>query len=333
MNLEERFRLMPKIELHVHVEGAVPAATYYRLAEKNHIKLPVNSLEEWEQFFEFRDFAHFIQVYIAASRAIQKPADFTAIIEAFYRNQQEQNIIYTEAFLSASLMVEKFDTEEILDALAEGMKRGEANYHVKINFIPDIARQVPHTQDAVLDLVIRGKERGIFIGLGLGGLEQGFPPELFTDTYTKANAAGLRLLAHAGEGVGPESIWGAIRSLNAERIGHGIRCIDDPALVRYLAETKLPVEVSPTSNYCLKLVAPDAPHPIRQMVDGGLFCTVNSDDPAMFSTTLADEYLLLAKQGFTWEECWQLNENALTASFLSPEQKVEYRSVMQAFVR
>jgi adenosine deaminase len=246
------------------------------------------------------------------------------LIEEFYRNQKEQNIVYTEAFLSASMFAGVFDTDEILDALALGMKNGEAKYGVTINFIPDIARQVPHTSEAVLNLVIKGKQRGIFIGLGLGGLENGFPPEPFADSYSKAREKGLHTVAHAGEAVGAESIWGAINALKTERIGHGIRCIDDQKLLDYLKATQLPVEVSPTSNYCLKLVQPNEPHPIRKMVDSGVFCTVNSDDPAMFSTTLSKEYELLYQQGFTWEELWQLNLNALEASFLSKEEKEKY---------
>ncbi len=331
MNIQEVFKRMPKIELHVHVEGAVSAATYYRLAKDNNITLPVSSLKEWEDFFIFRDFPHFIQVYITAVKTLIKASDYTFLVEQFYKNQAEQNIIYTEAFFSASLMVDYFKTDEILDAIALGIKNGEEKYGVTINFIPDIARQVPASEHAVTDLVIKGKERGIFIGLGLGGLENGFPPELFAASYARAKESGLRLVAHAGEAVGPESIWGAIKALKAERIGHGIRSVDDEMLLSYLKEHQIPIEVSPTSNYCLKLVEQGEPHPIRKMVDSGVFCTVNSDDPAMFSTTLAGEYELLYTQGFTWQELWQLNLNALEAAFLSDEMKAFYRDTLTAF--
>ena len=283
IDLQLKIHRMPKVEIHVHVEGATEPETFYALAEKNKVKLPVKNLDEWKDFFVFRDFPHFIQVYITAVNALKEPEDYAFLIEQFFAYQAKQNIVYTEAFLSATFMVQKFQTEPLLEALAEGMKQGEEKYGCKINFIPDIARQVPDLQDAVTDLVIEGHKRGLFIGLGVGGLEIGYPPELFTHSYQRAKAEGLRLVAHAGEAVGPESIWGAIRALKTERIGHGIRCVDDPELLAYLRDTQLPVEVNPWSNYCLGVADKTQPHPIRQMVDEGVYCTVNSDDPAMFS--------------------------------------------------
>jgi adenosine deaminase len=322
---------MPKFELHVHVEGAVSADTYFRLAADNGVKLPVDTPEEWRKYFEFKDFPHFIDVYITAVSAIKKPSDYTFLVEEFYRNQQAQNILYSEAFLSASFFTGRFGDDEILDALEAGMKSGEAKYGVRVNFIPDIARNIPDSQEAVLNLIIKGKQRGLFIGIGLGGLETGYPADMFTETYKKAAADGLKLVAHAGEAVGPESIWLALRALNAERIGHGIRCLDDPELVQFLGDKKIHVEVSPASNYCLKLVNDDAPHPIRKMIDQGVFCSINSDDPAMFSTDLTQQYVLLSSQGFSHEELLQLNRNALDASFLSQEEKDHYHSLINTW--
>lgn len=330
--LQNKVAKMPKVEIHVHVEGATGPETFYALAQKNKVKLPVKNLDEWKDFFEFRDFPHFIQVYITAVNALQKAEDYAFLIEQFYKYQAQQNIVYTEAFLSATFMVQKFKTEPLLEALAEGMKQGEAKYGCKINFIPDIARQLPQLQGKVTDLVIEGFKKGLFVGLGVGGLEIGYPPELFVESYQRAKAAGLHLVAHAGEAVGAESIWGAIRALKAERIGHGIRCVEDAELLAYLRDTQLPVEVSPWSNYCLGVAEKGKPHPIRQMMDAGVYCTVNSDDPAMFSTTLKDDYLLLYDQGFTWQELWQMNCNALEASFLEEKQKAIYRKQFEEFI-
>jgi len=322
---------MPKCELHVHIEGATDAETFYKLAEKNNVTLPVNSLQEWKDFFDFSNFDHFIEVYIAAASTLLKPEDYTYLIEAFYKHQANENILYTEAFLSASFMVERFSNDEILNAIKKGMEIGEKKYQVEVQFIPDIARNFPETKGRVLNLVIEGFKKDIFIGLGLGGLENGFPPELFTETYKKAKKEGLRIVAHAGETDGAKSIWGALLKLNTERIGHGIRCLDDEKLVKYLADKQIPIEVSPGSNYCLSLVEPEENHPIRQMVDSGLLCTVNSDDPAMFSTSLTNEYLRLASQGFSFEELWQLNINAIKTSFLSPEAKHKYLKIFEEF--
>lgn len=148
---------------------------------------------------------------------------------------------------------------------------------------------------------------------------------MFAQTYAEAHRQGFRIVAHAGEAVGAESIWGAVNALKAERIGHGIRCLDDPNLVEVLRHRQIPLEVSPHSNYCLGIVEWDQPHPIRKMVDAKLYCTINSDDPAMFSTSLTQEYLTLAKQGFSWKELWQLNLNTLEATFLDEMEKDKYR--------
>ena len=231
--------------------------------------------------------------------------------------------------MSASFIVERFSNQAILEAIEKGIYNGKEKYNVEINFIPDIARNVPDSQEKVLNLVIDGFKKGIFIGLGLGGAENGFPPELFIKTYEKARNEGLHVVAHAGQADGPQSVWGALQKLNAERIGHGIRCLEDNKLVEYLKNSQIPLEISPHSNYCLGIVKKDKNHPIRKMVDAGLYCTVNSDDPAMFSTNLTKEYNLLHEQGFTLPELWKLNLNSLNASFLSDTNKNDYISLFE----
>lgn len=320
MNSQDIIKL-PKVELHVHIEGATLPETYYELAQKNNIKLPAKSLNEWKSFFEFKDFPHFIQVYSNAVKALKKPEDYSYLIEQFYAFQARQNIVYSEAYLSATFLVEAFKNDEILEAISLGVKNGEKKYNTKVNLIPDIARHIPDSQEKVLDLIIDGYKQGLFIGIGLGGLEKGFPPNLFIETYKKAKKAGLKLVAHAGEADGPESIWGAIKDLEVDRIGHGVRCIEDEKLLDYLKQSQIPVEVSPTSNYHLGIINKGDNHPIRKMVDAGVYCTINSDDPAMFSTTLSQEYELLYAQGFSKTELLTLNENGINASFLTSVEK------------
>ncbi|PLX11104.1 MAG: adenosine deaminase [Marinilabiliales bacterium] len=319
---------MPKIELHVHIEGAVSPKIYYSLAEKNKIKLPYDSLEKWKDFFEFKDFSHFINVYGTAVSCIKTVEDISLIIEDFYYHQSKQNIIYSEAFISASFLIENFKIEEIIEAVHHAMIEGERKYNVKVNIIPDIARHLPESQKKVLALVKAGLESGTFIGLGLGGMEIGYPPHLFKDTFKKAKNIGLRLVAHAGEAVGAESIKNAIHELGVERIGHGIRCVDDELLMTFLKEKQIPLEISPTSNYHLGVINKKEKHPIRKMFDKGLLCTVNTDDPVMFSTTLSKEYDLLANQGFTIEELYELNTNAITSSFLDTQEKSDLYKIL-----
>ena len=326
---KDHLRTMPKFELHVHIEGAADADTYYEIARKNNIDLPVESREEWQRFFEFRDFPHFIEVYTAAVNCLKTTDDYGLLIDNFFKHQSEQNIVYSEAYLSATFIIEQFEDEAVLDAIEAAVIAGQDKYGVVVNLIPDIARMMPESQQQVLDFVLKGQQRGLFIGLGLGGLENGFPAGLFTETFAEARRAGLRTVAHAGEAAGPESIWAAIDGLQVERIGHGIRCIEDPALVETLRLRQIPLEVCPVSNYCLGIVNQGEMHPIREMFDAGLYCSINSDDPAMFSTSLNNEYLTLASLGFDWPELQQLNRNALEASFLDETEKQGYRDQLQ----
>ena len=325
-DLIEHLRAMPKIELHVHLEGATDAATVWEMARRNGITLPAGTLEDWQSMYAFRNFNHFLKIYLTAAKCMQTPEDFAFMTEQFLAHQAAHNVRYTEAFLSASLFLDKFPLDELVDALIEGATAGEKAHGTRIRFIPDIGRHEPDTRHGVLDFVLMGREKGIFLGLGLGGPEVGFPPELFEDVYKEAGRQNLRLVAHAGETEGAESIWGAIRVLNAERIGHGVRAVEDDSLMEYLAETQLPLEVSPHSNYRLKVVPDEDPHPIRALVDAGVFVTVNSDDPPMFSTDITQEYALLARQGFSMDELWQLNCNAIEASFLPENEKQAFRS-------
>lgn len=329
--LAQRLQAMPKVEIHVHLEGATDADTVWDMAQRNGVSLPAATVEEWRAFYEFRDFNHFIQVYMSAATCMQTADDFVFMTESFIEQQAQQNVRYCEVFLSASLLLDKIPQDELIDAFIAGARSGEAKYGTRVAFIPDIGRNLPDTRFRVLEFVLRGQAKGIFIGLGLGGAEVGYPPELFEDVYTEARRQGLHLVAHAGETEGPASIWGALRSLHAERIGHGVRALDDETLVDYLRETQIPLEVSPKSNYRLKVVPTDQPHPIRALVDRGVYVTVNSDDPPMFSTRLNDEYVLLARQGFTWDELWQLNLNGLEATFLDEADKAAYRAEWAAW--
>jgi adenosine deaminase len=329
--LVRRLQAMPKVEIHVHLEGATDAEAVYQMAERNRITLPAASLAAWKAFYAFTDFNHFLDVYTAASHCMRSPDDFAFMTERFLAHQAGQNIRYSEVFLSASHQVGKLPDEELLDALAAGAAAGEAESGSRARFIADIARHMPHTRHRVLEFALRGRERGQVIGLGLGGQEVGYPPEDFADTFTEARRQGLRVVAHAGETAGPSSVRGAIETLAAERIGHGIRCLEDEALVDELRAWQTPLEVCPQSNYCLGIVRRGEPHPIRRMVDAGLYCTLNSDDPPMFATDLTREYQALAEQGFSWDELWRLNLNTLEASFLGAGEKATYRQEWQQF--
>lgn len=194
----------------------------------------------------------------------QKAEDFAYIVDKFAGEQAVQNTLYTEAFLSASLHTGRFCETAILNAIQEGTTRALTNHGVRIRIIPDIARELPDSQTRVLRFTLKGRDKGILIGLGLGGRESEYPPELFQQTFAEARRQGLHVVAHAGEVAGPASVWGALDALHAERIGHGIRCLEDPRLVERLKQPATPLEVCPVSNYCTEVIANDKPDPLGQ---------------------------------------------------------------------
>jgi adenosine deaminase len=325
------YAAMPKVELHVHLEGAQLPETIWDMAARNGVAPPAPSLAAWKRFYEFRDFAHFIEVYLAASRAMVGAADFRDMTVAFHAYQASQNVVYSEAFLSASLFVDRIPWPDLFAALEDGLAEGRERHGVEVRFIPDIARNFPESRARVLEHTLAGQRAGVYIGLGLGGLEAGYPPELFRAEFDEARANGLRVVAHAGEAAGAESVRGAIDALQAERIGHGIRCLEDPSLVTELRERQIPLEVCPISNYRTGVVAAGAPHPVLRMLEEGLNVTVGSDDPPMFATSLVGEYRWLAGRGVPFERLWACNLAAVDASFLDAAEKASLAARIESF--
>lgn len=331
-----RINQMPKVELHVHLEGATSPELLFAIAARNKVALPVSTITEWRAFYEFQDFNHFIEVYLLTVACMKAQQDFTDMVVDFMAKQAMQNILYTEVFFSSSLHIQRLPGDEILYALKEGIRVGREKYGVDIALIPDISRQTcveKNIQAEVLDFALKARELGIGVGLGIAGKEIGYPARLFQDTVDEARRQGLHFVAHAGETGDHHIIRDVLETLQPERIGHGIRSLADPLLVEELRKRHIPIEVSPQSNYCTRVVQIDAPHPIRAMVNAGLNCTVNSDDPAMFSTSLTNDYLTLAAQGFTFAELWQLNRNSMLASFLDNGQRDRLTEIFDAWIK
>jgi adenosine deaminase len=323
MSLYDYVRDMPKVELHVHLEGSIRPATLLTLAERNGVALPAQDLEGLRAFYRFTDFDHFIRVYMTISGCLQTVADFSLIAHEFGADMARQKIRYAEVTFTPHTNVVNtgLSFDEILAGLNEGRKRARAEFGVEFRWVLDIARMDPDSRHQVARWAASAVDRGV-VGFGLGGSERDYPPEWFADAFDVAREAGLHSVPHAGEVAGPESIWGALDLLGAERIGHGVRSVEDPALVDHLRERQIPLEVCPTSNLCLGVYATYEAHPVRWLWDQGLYVTVNSDDPPMFNTDLVREYQALADHlGFTATELEGLSLNALRASFLPAGRK------------
>jgi aminodeoxyfutalosine deaminase len=321
MTLETFIRRMPKVELHVHLEGSIRPETLLALAERNNVALPADSAEGLRAWYQFSDFAHFIEVYLAICDCIRTADDFELVAGEFLAHQAEQNVRYSEVIFTPYTHREHVSFDEQLAAINRARERAEADLGIRIGLIPDISREMRPIEESfqIADWAIENMGNGI-IALGLGGPEIDNPPELFRGAFERARAAGLPSLPHAGETEGPQSIWGAMRSLSAVRIGHGVRCLEDPELITFLREKQVPLDVSPTSNVCLGVVPALKDHPLPRLLEEGLFVTINSDDPAMFDTTLTDEYLRIAGAfDFDRAQIEQFVVNGIRASLLPPE--------------
>ena len=323
MDLQAYIEAMPKVELHVHLEGSIRPSTLLTLARRNGVALPADDLEGLRAFYRFTDFDHFLQTYITITGCLRTPEDYCLIAYEFGSDMARQNVRYAEVTFTPYPNVRNtgLPFDEILAALNEGRARALAEFGVEMAWVLDIVRGVPESQRQVSTWAAEAQDRGV-VALGLGGPEIGNPPEDYAQAFALAREAGLHSVPHAGEVAGPESVWGALRALDAERLGHGVRCIEDPALMAYLRERQVPPEVCPTSNLCLGVYRSYGEHPLRRLWEMGLYVTVNSDDPPMFGTDLVSEYLALAEHmGFGVEELERLSLAALWASFLPAARK------------
>jgi adenosine deaminase len=332
MNLIEFSQRMPKVELHVHLEGSILPGTLLKLAERNSIELPYQTIEGLQEFYRFRDFTHFVEIYWLITGCLRTAEDYQLVAYEFGRERARQNIRYCEATFSMSTNAEMtgLPWQTILETLNEGRAIARSEFGVDWQWVFDIVRNMPESQERLTQMALEARPMGV-VALGLGGSEAEFPPELFVESFERSHKAGMHSVPHAGEISGPASVWTAINLLHADRIGHGIRSSEDPGLLEYLRHKQIPLEVCPTSNIALGVYDDYAHHPLRKLWDMGLLVTVNSDDPPMFNTSLNQEYQVLVEHfGFNIEELEKISLNALRASFLSEAEKAaleeEFRS-------
>jgi len=320
---------LPKAELHLHLEGSIEPSTLLELRKRHGIDGA--SLAEVEQLYNYNDFAGFLSAFKDVTGHLRSPEDYELITYRLMERLKAQNILHAEVIVSVGVCLwRKQDFAAIFEALERGRQRGEKDFGISLLWIFDAVRQFgAEKAQSVLDLAIQFHDRSV-IAFGIGGDEVAGPAELFAGVYTRAAEHGLHLTAHAGENAGPDSIWGAL-NLKAERIGHGLTAEKDPELIEELAERQVPIEICVTSNLRTGCCADLAQHPVRRYFDQGLMLTLNSDDPAMFRTSLIEEYALVQEAfGFTDEHLRELARNSFEASFLPPEKKIEFLNLLDA---
>jgi aminodeoxyfutalosine deaminase len=329
---------LPKAELHVHHIGSASARIVSELATRHPGTVPSDP-DELKAFYEFRDFAHFIEVYLAVVALIRTPEDIHYLTYEVAREMAtEQRLRYAELTCTPYTSVRPdqpdagMSIESYTEAIESARVEAERDFGLVLRWIYDIPGEfgLP-SADATLDYALGHRPEGL-VGFGLGGPEIGVPRPQFQPQFERARAAGLHSVPHAGETTGPQSVWDSLTLLQAERIGHGTSSAQDPALLRHLAETGVPLEVCPSSNIATRAVATLEEHPIRAFRDAGVTVTVNSDDPPMFGTTLNREYAIAADLlGLDEAGLAELARAAVRASFAPDDVRTRVLAEIDAY--
>lgn len=324
---------MPKAEIHLHLEGAFTFDFLFGLIQKYGSIPEINSIDDLKNKFIFKDFPNFIETWFWKNQFFKKPEDFEESTYRTLENLSLQNVIYTEVFFSPwDFVPGGLKMEEIAEATLSGIHKAENDFPIKCGLIADIVRDYGN-KDAMSRLLQTTPflNRGI-VGVGLGGNEIDFPPILFKEIFLEARKNDIRTTVHAGEAAGPESIFSALIDLKTERIGHGVRAVEDPELVEYLYEKQVPLEVCITSNLKTKVFPSLKNHPFDEFYRKGLMVTINSDDPAMFGADITDElYLLYNSLKYSYNDLKQITLNSFKSSFLSESEKKPFFDVVEAF--
>ncbi len=315
----------PKIELHVPLEGTVRAETLREIARRNDYPLP----DDLESLYRFRDFRHFIEVWVLTTNALRTEADFRQIVVDYAAEAAAHGAVYLEGIFSPAERVRRgCDWQELFEGACAGAEQAREEHGVEVRLTPDIPRGFTQEEArATVEWAGRYRARGV-VGVGLGGLEAEFPPEPYEDVFRLAKSLGLGSVPHAGEVVGPVSVRGALEALAADRIRHGIRAAEDPVLVRELAGRGTVLDVCPLSNLRTGAVASLAEHPLPRLVAAGVRCSISTDDPAMFDTDLTRDYEAAASLGLDPRAAY---EAGVAGALCDEETRARLRAIGDSF--
>jgi aminodeoxyfutalosine deaminase len=333
--LDEFIAGLPKVELHVHHVGSALPRIVAELAARHADSTPVpTDVEALARYFTFDDFAHFVEVYLSVVDLIRDEEDVRILTFEVARELARQNVRYAELTVTPYSHVRRgIAAPAFCEAIEDARVRAEAELGIVLRWCFDIPGELglPAAEET-LRVALDERPAGL-VSFGLGGPEIGVPRPQFKPYFDKARAAGLRSVPHAGETTGAQTVWDAIRELGAERIGHGISCVRDPELMAYLAEHRIPLELSPTSNVCTRAVPSLEQHPLPALVEAGLVVTINSDDPPMFGTTINREYAVAARLlDLDRDGVADLARAGVDASFLADPEKARLRAEIDAYV-
>jgi adenosine deaminase len=321
-------RKIPKAELHLHMEGAIPLETLLGFIQRAGSEPGIRTVDDLRQRLAYRDFQNFLETWVWKNGFVAEEEDFRTMAYEVLRDLAADNVRHVEMHYSPGDYTHRgFTVAGITEAVVEGAAQARRDFDVSWGLIIDLfwsagAEAAARRVEEVSPFLGRG-----VVGVGMGGSEQYCPASTYVDLYREARRLGFRLTAHAGEALGPESVRSALEELDLDRIGHGVRAAEDPTLVAELADRQVPLEVCVVSNVMTGVYGAAAEHPIRSLVERGVMVTVNSDDPTMFHTSPANEYAVLARElDFSQEELKALSLNGVAASFLPEGEKAALRA-------
>ena len=320
---------MPKAELHVHIEGTLEPELMFSLARRNLVSLPYQSVEELRAAYDFSDLQSFLDIYYAGACVLREARDFEDMARAYLERAAADNVVHAEMFFDPQTHTARgVPMEKVINGLYRACERAREEQGVNASLILCFLRHLSE-EEAFETLEQALPLRDKFIGVGLDSSEVGHPPEKFARVFARCRELGLHLVAHAGEEGPPEYVWTALDLLKVERIDHGVQSSKDAALMRRLAQDRIPLTVCPLSNLKLRVVSDLAAHNIGQLLDAGLMATINSDDPAYFGGYMNDNFVrTFAATGLTAEHAYQLAVNSFDASFIPDRVKRNYREML-----
>ncbi|MBT5978480.1 MAG: adenosine deaminase [Gammaproteobacteria bacterium] len=324
---------LPKIELHLHIEGTLEPELLFKLARRNSIQLPFNSVNEVKKAYQFSNLQDFLDIYYQGAEVLLHKQDFYDLTWAYLLMCSQQNVMHVEPFFDPQThTVRGIPFETIVSGIAEALADGKAKLGITSRLIMCFLRHLSE-ESAFETLKSSEQFTDVIYGVGLDSAEMGNPPEKFINVFSKAKDMGYKLVAHAGE-EGPASyIWSSLDALNVQRIDHGIRAIDDPDLMLRLIESQMPLTICPLSNVKLRVFDTMASHTILDMLDLGVCVTVNSDDPSYFGGYMTENFLALYDSlELSRDQAIRLINNSIDASFAEDSRKKELSNLLQTYI-
>lgn len=333
--MREFIRALPKVELHLHIEGTLEPELMFELAGRNGVELPYASVEEARAAYRFDDLQSFLDLYYQGARVLLRARDFHDLTWAYLERCHAENVVHTEIFFDPQTHTDRgVPFEAVIEGIADALEDGRRRLGISSELILCFLRHLPE-EDAMRTLEAAIPYRDRFIGIGLDSAEAGHPPEKFERVFRQAREAGLLTVAHAGEEGPADYIWQALERLEVARVDHGVRCTEDPRLVEHLRERRIPLTVCPLSNVRLRVFEDMSEHNIAELLDRGLCVTLNSDDPAYFGGYMEANFVAVQEVfGLDRGQLVQLSRNAVEAAFVSEVRRAElYRAIDRVATR